>query len=82
MKFVPYDYQRRAIEKIMTQPSVGLFLEMGLGKSVITLTAIKRLIYDELDVTRVLVIAPLMVAKDTWSRGVRQVGPSQRSPGR
>lgn len=68
MKFVPYEYQKRAIKKIMTQPSVGLFLEMGLGKSVITLTAIKRLIYDELDVTRVLVIAPLMVAKDTWSR--------------
>lgn len=68
MKFTPYEYQKRAIKKIMTQPSVGLFLEMGLGKSVITLTAIKRLIYDELDVTRVLVIAPLMVAKDTWSR--------------
>lgn len=68
MKFVPYDYQKRAIEKIMKLPSVGLFLEMGLGKSVITLTAAKRLIYDELDVTRVLVIAPLMVARDTWSR--------------
>lgn len=68
MKFEPYDYQKRAIEKIMTLPSVGLFLEMGLGKSVITLTAAKRLIYDELAVTRVLVVAPLMVARDTWSR--------------
>lgn len=68
MKFEPYDYQRRAIDKIISQPSVGLILEMGLGKSVITLTAIKQLIYDELDVTRVLVIAPLMVARDTWSR--------------
>ena len=68
MKFIPYDYQKRAIEKIMTLPSVGLFLEMGLGKSVITLTAAKRLIYDELAVTRVLVVAPLMVARDTWSR--------------
>lgn len=68
MKFVPYDYQKRAIDKIMKLPSVGLFLEMGLGKSVIALTAAKRLIYDELAVTRVLVVAPLMVAKDTWSR--------------
>lgn len=68
MKFIPYDYQKRAIDKIMTLPSVGLFLEMGLGKSVITLTAAKRLIYDELAVTRVLVVAPLMVARDTWSR--------------
>lgn len=68
MKFLPYGYQKRAIEKIMTLPSVGLFLEMGLGKSVIALTAAKRLIYDELEVTRVLVIAPLMVARDTWSR--------------
>ena len=68
MKFTPYGYQRRAIDKIISQPSVGLFLEMGLGKSVITLTAIRQLIYDELDVTRVLVIAPLMVARDTWSR--------------
>jgi SNF2 family DNA or RNA helicase len=68
VKFVPYDYQKRAIDKIMKLPSVGLFLEMGLGKSVIALTAAKRLIYDELAVTRVLVVAPLMVAKDTWSR--------------
>lgn len=68
MKFVPYDYQKRAIDKIISLPSVGLFLEMGLGKSVITLTAVKYLIYDELDITKVLVIAPLMVARDTWSR--------------
>lgn len=68
MRFKPHDYQRRAIDKIMTTPAVGLFLEMGLGKTVVSLTAAERLIYDEFDVSRVLVIAPLKVAEDTWSR--------------
>ena len=68
MKFIPHDYQRRAIEKIMATPAVGLFLQMGLGKTVISLTAVKRLIYEEFEVSRVLVIAPLKVAEDTWSR--------------
>ncbi len=68
MKFVPHDYQKRAIKKILTTPFVGLFLEMGLGKSVISLTAAMTLMYEELDVDRVLVIAPLKVAEDTWSR--------------
>ena len=68
MRFTPHDYQRRAIDKIMTTPAVGLFLEMGLGKTVVSLTAAERLIYDEFDVSRVLVIAPLKVAEDTWSR--------------
>lgn len=68
MRFTPHDYQRRAIDKIMTTPAVGLFLEMGLGKTVVSLTAASRLIYEEFDVSRVLVIAPLKVAEDTWSR--------------
>ena len=68
MKFIPHDYQRRAIDKIMTTPACGLFLEMGLGKTVVSLTAAARLIYDEFAVFRVLVIAPLKVAEDTWSR--------------
>lgn len=68
MKFKPHDYQRRAIEKIMETPACGLFLEMGLGKTVVSLTAAARLIYDEFTVSRVLVIAPLKVAEDTWSR--------------
>ena len=68
MKFIPHEYQQRAIDKIMTTPAVGLFLEMGLGKTVVSLTAAARLIYEEFDVSRVLVIAPLKVAEDTWSR--------------
>lgn len=65
-KFEPHPYQAYAIERIIEGPSVGLFLDMGLGKTVITLTAIDALIYDYLDVERVLVIAPKKVAEATW----------------
>ncbi|MBR3236852.1 MAG: DEAD/DEAH box helicase [Oscillospiraceae bacterium] len=68
MKFKPYDYQRRAIDKILDQPFVGLFLEMGLGKTVISLTAAWLLMFERFEVARALVIAPLKVAEDTWSR--------------
>lgn len=67
MKFIPHDYQKRAIRMILEKPDVGLFLDMGLGKTVISLTAVKELL-DDFDVYRVLVIAPLKVAEDTWSR--------------
>jgi superfamily II DNA or RNA helicase len=68
VKFKPHDYQKRAIDFILSHNAAGLFLEMGLGKTVITLTAIEYLIYNAMDVSRVLVIAPLRVAEDTWSR--------------
>ena len=68
MRFIPHDYQKRAIDMIMKNPACGLFLEMGLGKTVISLTAAERLIYHEFEISRVLVIAPLKVAEDTWSR--------------
>lgn len=68
MQFRPHDYQQRAIRFILDHPACGLFLEMGLGKTAITLTAIDQLMYDYLEVNRVLVIAPLRVAEDTWSR--------------
>lgn len=68
MKFKPHSYQKMAIEKIESTPRCGLFLDMGLGKTVITLTAIDDLIYNSFEVERVLVIAPLRVAEDTWSR--------------
>lgn len=67
MIFKPHEYQTRAINRVTDQPKVGLFLDMGLGKTVITLTAVKDLIED-FAVTRVLVIAPKRVAEDTWSR--------------
>lgn len=72
MKFNPYEYQERAIRKILDTPYVGLFLEMGLGKSVISLTAVKSLIFESFEISRVLVIAPLKVAEDTWSREVEK----------
>lgn len=68
MQFRPHDYQQRAIRFILDHPACGLFLEMGLGKTAITLTAIDQLMYDYFEVNRVLVIAPLRVAEDTWSR--------------
>ncbi|WP_303408448.1 MULTISPECIES: DEAD/DEAH box helicase [Bacteroidales] len=66
MKFEPHPYQRRAIDWVLSHPRCGLFMEMGLGKSVCTLTAIQEL-KDDLMVGRVLVIAPKKVAESTWS---------------
>lgn len=68
MIYRPHEYQKTAEEMILENPAVGLFLDMGLGKTVITLTAINRLMYEEFAVQRVLVIAPKRVAEDTWSR--------------
>lgn len=67
--FEPHEYQRRAIRHVEDTPYCALFLDMGLGKSVITLTAIRRLI-DAAEVERVLVIAPLRVAQSTWAQEV------------
>lgn len=71
MKFKPYEYQRKAIERVEEDAAVGLFLDMGLGKTVITLTAIQDLIED-FAVWKVLVIAPKRVAEDTWTREHRK----------
>lgn len=61
-----HTYQISAIEHILSHTHCGLFLEMGLGKTVSTLTAINKLIYEELAITRVLVIAPKRVAESVW----------------
>ena len=68
MKYSPHAYQKRATQFILAHDACGLFLEMGLGKTVIALTAIDELINDRFEVQKVLVIAPLRVAEDTWSR--------------
>lgn len=68
MEFIPHDYQKRAIDLAVRLPKLGLFLDMGLGKTVITLTAIQELMYNRFEVSRVLVIAPKRVAEDTWTR--------------
>ena len=66
MKYSPHDYQAYATDFILQNPVAAVFLDMGLGKSVITLTAIKDLCLDSFQVRKVLVIAPLRVARDTW----------------
>lgn len=72
MKFLPHDYQKYAIEYIKSHPITALFLDMGLGKTVTTLTAIRDLMYDTFEVRRVLVVAPLRVARDTWPEELRK----------
>src|SRR5690554_1447234 len=67
MKFNPYPYQRRAIQHILDNPAAGLFLDLGLGKTVITLTAVAELLHDRFEVEKVLVIAPLRVADSVWT---------------
>lgn len=68
IKYNPHNYQAYSTDFIINHKAAGLFLEQGLGKTVITLTAIWILLYDYFDATKVLVIAPLRVARDTWSR--------------
>jgi SNF2 family DNA or RNA helicase len=66
VKYKPHEYQAYATEYILNHPIVAVLLDMGLGKSVITLTAIFDLTLDSFLVRKVLVIAPLRVARDTW----------------
>jgi SNF2 family DNA or RNA helicase len=70
MKFIPHDYQKFAVEHIINNPVAALLLDMGLGKTVITLTAIKELMHDRFEVRKVLVIAPLRVGRDTWPQEI------------
>lgn len=72
MKFLPHDYQKYAVEYIKSHPVTALFLDMGLGKTVTALTAIRDLMYDTFEVRRVLVVAPLRVARDTWPEEIRK----------
>lgn len=67
MKFTPHDYQRYCIDRIVATHRVGLFLDMGLGKTVISLTAVQSLKYERFEVNRILVIAPKKVAEGTWT---------------
>ena len=82
MIFEPHAYQQYCIQKILDIPKLGLFLDMGLGKTIITLSAIRQLMYDRFQVCRVLIIAPKKVAEGTrrsifwtavsaWESGIR-----------
>lgn len=66
MHYQPHDYQRYATRFITEHPHAAILLGMGLGKSVITLTALRDMLLDEFTARRVLVIAPLRVARETW----------------
>lgn len=66
MNFSPHDYQAYAIDYIETHPVAAVLLDMGLGKTVISLTAIADLLFDSFEAHRILVVAPLRMARDTW----------------
>lgn len=68
MRFNPHPYQRYCLDRLIAEPALGLFLDMGLGKTVVTLTAVNELIYNRFQVRRVLIIAPKKVAEATWSK--------------
>ena len=66
MRYSPHEYQRFATEYIEAHPVAAVLLDMGLGKTSITLTALNNLLFDSFKVRRILVIAPLRVARNTW----------------
>lgn len=66
MNFSPHNYQAYAINYIETHPIAAVLLDMGLGKTIISLTAIADLLFDSFEAHRILVVAPLRVARDTW----------------
>ena len=72
MKYKPHSYQRYATQFIIDHPCVGLLLDMGCGKSVITLTALWELAFDYFEISKVLVIAPKRVAEDTWRKEIEK----------
>lgn len=68
MQFKPHPYQAYCISRLLSDPALGLLLDMGLGKTVITLTAINELQYNRFQVGRVLIVAPKKVAEATWQK--------------
>lgn len=67
MDFKPHAYKEYATDWIILKPASALFLDMGLGKTACTLNAAVRLMHDSFEVSRILVIAPLRVALNTWT---------------
>ena len=72
MRYEPHNYQIYATEYIQSHPIAAVLLDMGLGKTSITLSAINNLLFDSFDVHKVLVIAPLRVARNTWSAEIEK----------
>ena len=72
MKYNPHSYQEYAVKFIESHSISALFLDMGLGKTSITLTAVNELLFDSFEVRKVLVIAPLRVARNTWCDEIKK----------
>nr|WP_304955976.1 DEAD/DEAH box helicase [uncultured Acetatifactor sp.] len=72
MRYSPHEYQESAIRFIKEHPVAAVFLDMGMGKSSVTLTAIMDLMFESFEVCRVLVVAPLRVARHTWSEEIEK----------
>jgi len=72
MQYKPHDYQEYAQNFILKNTTAAVFLDMGLGKTVITLSAIWELTLDRFDVSKTLIIAPLRVARDTWPNELKK----------
>ena len=72
MRYSPHEYQRYATEYIETHPVAAVLLDMGLGKTSITLTVLNNLLFDSFEVRRILVIAPLRVARNTWGAEIEK----------
>ena len=72
MKYSPHDYQEYAINFLLENPVAAIFLDMGMGKTSIVLTAIMKLMYERFEVSKVLIIAPLRVARNTWPEEIRK----------
>ena len=72
MEFTPHKYQKYCIDRMLEDPALGLMLDMGLGKTVITLTAIQDLLFNRFAVNKVLIIAPKKVAEATWTDEVEK----------
>ena len=68
MKYNPHNYQSYCTNRIISDDKLALWLDMGLGKTVITLTAINELKYNRFLISKALIIAPKKVAETTWSR--------------
>lgn len=72
MEFKPHPYQEHAIQRILDTHYIALLMEMGLGKTVATLSAIDKLLYDSFEVNKILIIGPKRVVTDTWFRESRK----------
>ena len=72
MKYKPHDYQKFTTDFILSHPIAAVILQMGLGKTVCTLTAIEELIYNRFEIGKALIVAPLRVSKVTWSDEIQK----------